>query len=121
MKTPLAGYNYYRIKSINASGKIACSKVVKVFTLSAAPAITVYPNPVKDGVINLQLIKQLQGEYGVKMLNNMGQVIITKQIHHAAERNAETIQLEKYTQHGIYQLEVTLPDGSKVNKNVSVE
>ena len=113
-----AGYNYYRIKSVDISGKIGYSKVVKVFIGLTKQAITVYPNPIKGGTINLQLNNQPSGEYGIRLLNKTGQVMISKQINHAEGSNTETIQLDKYAVHGIYQLEVTKPDGSKVSMNV---
>ena len=81
-------------------------------------SISIYPNPVINGTINLQLTNQPAGEYGIRLFNKMGQVMISKQINHAEGSSTETIQLDKYSAHGIYQLEVTKPDGNKVNMNV---
>ena len=83
-------------------------------------SISIYPNPVSNGIINLQLNNQPPGIYGIRLLNKMGQVIISKQINHAEGSSTETIQLDKYIVHGIYQMEVSKPDGSKTNINVSV-
>ncbi|MEP6948294.1 MAG: T9SS type A sorting domain-containing protein, partial [Ginsengibacter sp.] len=115
---PSEGYNYYRILNTDISGKTAYSTVVKVFIGKAIQSITIYPNPVENGTINLQLTNQPAGKYGLRLLNEIGQVVISKQISHVQGSSIETIQLDKYSAHGIYQLEVTRPDGNKVNMNV---
>jgi hypothetical protein len=54
----------------------------------------------------------------LKLLNKTEQLIISKQINHAEGNNAETILLDKYFAHGIYQLEIAGPDGNKINMDV---
>lgn len=115
---PVEGYNYYRIKSVDLNGKTATASVVKVLTGSTNPGISIYPNPVSNGIISLQLNNQPAGKFGIRLLNKSGQVIMQKQIEHADGSSTETIALDKYAPHGIYQLEVTKPDGSKSNINV---
>ncbi|MEP7252134.1 MAG: T9SS type A sorting domain-containing protein, partial [Ginsengibacter sp.] len=112
------GYNYYRIKSINAPGKIEYSKVVKVFIEKESSKISVYPNPIVNGIINLQLSNQPAGTYGVRLLNGVGQVIVSKQVDHADGSSVEKIKLNKNSAHGIYQIEVTKPGGSTMTINV---
>jgi hypothetical protein len=115
---PSAGYNYYRISSTDKNGKTVYSTVVKVLIGKVKQDISIYPNPVTNGIINLQLTNQPAGMYGLRLLNNMGQVMISKQITHVEGSSIETIQLDKYTAHGAYQLEVTKPDGNIINMNV---
>ena len=115
---PVEGYNYYRIKSVDLNGKTATTSVVKVLTGSTHPEISVYPNPVSNGIISLQLNNQPAGKFGIRLLNKSGQVIMQKQIEHADGTSTETISLDKYAPHGIYQLEVTKPDGTTSNINV---
>ena len=52
---PVTGYNYYRVKSVDDNGKTAYSSVVKVLMGSSKQQITVYPNPIVNGIISLQL------------------------------------------------------------------
>ena len=113
-----AGFNYYRIKSVDVNGKMEYSKVVKVFMGSLEQSITVYPNPIENGVINLQMVNQQTGEYGIRLFNKTGQVLISKQIHHTEDGSTEKVDLSRYLSHGIYQMEVSKPDGSKMNINV---
>ena len=48
-------YNYYRVKSVDINGKTAYTNVVKVLMGSIKQDITIYPNPITDGMIHLQL------------------------------------------------------------------
>jgi hypothetical protein len=112
------GFNYYRLKNIDITGRIEYSKVVKVFIGSAHKSITVYPNPVKDNVISLQMLNQPAGNYGIKLLNNDGQVILSKVIQHVNGNNHETIPLKKDIAKGIYTMQVTTPAGEIVTNKI---
>jgi hypothetical protein len=116
---PVDGYNYYRVKSTDINGKMAYSTVVKVLIGKMKQEISVYPNPIVNGVINLQLLNQPAGKYGIRLISNNGQVITSKEINHPAGNGSESIQLNKYLSGGIYELEVTKPDGNIVNINVT--
>ncbi len=80
--------------------------------------IIAYPNPVTDGNINLQLVNQPKGIYGIRLINKLGQVIMTKQIEHAEGSSMGTIKMNKTLTHGTYQLEVIKPDNSRINIKV---
>ena len=115
---PVEGYNYYRIKSVDDNSKTAYSNVVKVMIGALKQGITVYPNPVINGIINLHFSNEPAGIYGIRMLNKSGQVITERQIDHAEGTTTEIIPLSKYIPHGFYQLEVMIPDGTIMNIKV---
>jgi hypothetical protein len=115
---PVEGYNYYRVKSVDIAGKTAYTSVVKVLISSVKQDITINPNPITDGMIHLQLVNQPQGRYGIRLLNRLGQVILSKQISHADGNSTELIKWDYNLAHGMYQLEVTKPDGGI--KNIKV-
>lgn len=73
-----AGYNYYRLKIIHANREITYSKIVKVLMPEKISSINVYPNPVKNGVINLRFANQPVGMYQLKLVNKLGQIILVK-------------------------------------------
>ena len=105
---PVSGYNYYRIRSVDFNGKSSYSQIVKVMVGGVVKSgITVYPNPVVSGKINLQLTNQPEGVYYINVTNQLGQSVLTKQIRHNEGSSAETIQLDKNLSRGIYQVEVT--------------
>ena len=115
---PLEGYNYYRVKSVDINGKTAYTNVVKVLMGSIKQDITIYPNPITDGMIHLQLMNQPEGKYGIRLLNKLGQVIVSKQINHTEGSSTEIIKWDYNLAHGMYQLEVTKPDRSVKDINV---
>jgi hypothetical protein len=112
---PSEGNNFYRIQSTDPDGKINYSKVVKVYMADEKQAISIYPNPVINGVINLQLTNQAAGIYGIRLFNKLGQVMFSKQINHNAGNDPGRFDIGKSSAHGVYQLEITKPDGNKVN------
>ena len=116
--TPVEGYNYYRVKSVDMNGKTAYTNVVKVLMGSTKQDIVIVPNPITDGMIHLQLLNQPEGRYGIRLLNKLGQVIVSRQINHAEGSSTELIKWNFNLAHGMYQLEVTRPDGSVKNINV---
>src|SRR5690606_11352401 len=106
------GYHYYRIRGIDLSGKESYTQIAKVFIAETIrPSIGIYPNPITNGVVNLQLVNQPAGKYGIRLVNPVGQVIVSKQITLAGGNHTEKIDWDYKLAHGMYQLEVTKPDG----------
>ncbi len=107
---PVAGYNYYRVKSVDINGKTSYTQIVKVQpdgTLNRD--ITVFPNPIVNGTINLQLTNQPEGVYHVRVINQLGQAVLYKQVTHNEGSSSEAIQLSSNLAHGVYQVEVSSP------------
>jgi hypothetical protein len=105
------GDNYYRIRMEEQSGKVTYSNVVKVSIPLGKPSIGIYPNPITDGIIHLQLVNQPKGRYGLRLLNPLGQTIIAKQVEHAGGNATENIKWDYNLAHGVYQLQVLKPNG----------
>ena len=112
---PSGGFNYYRIRTVDINGKVQYTSVVKVFMGMGKPEISIYPNPIINGVINLHLTNLPAGQYGVRLLNKMGQVIVSRKVIHAEGSSIEPIKWDYNLAHGLYQLEISQPDGSKKN------
>ncbi len=112
------GYNYYRIKSVDVNGKIEYSKVVKVFIASAMQRITVYPNPIKEGIINIQLINQAKGTYAAKLVNANGETVLARKIDHDGSSSNKVINVQNIVARGIYSLEITTPEGKSVTNKL---
>ena len=115
---PVEGFNYYRVKSVDVNGKLSYTNVVKVLVGSMKQDITIYPNPITDGMIHLQLMNMPEGKYNIRLLNKLGQLIVQKQITHAGGNATELIKWDYNLAHGMYQLEVTKPDGTVKDLNV---
>lgn len=108
------GYNYYRIRSVDMNGKVWLTQVVKVLIgLSVKASISVYPNPVVNQVINVQMANNPAGKYQFKLLNIAGQLIVLKRADFAGGTGTVKIEIDKKLANGIYHLEITKPDGEK--------
>jgi hypothetical protein len=111
-KTATAGTFYYRIRSISKDGKSKYTQVIKVVTGKQQGAISVYPNPIVNETINLQFSNQPAGEYKIRLINQLGQAIISKKVTRAEVNGTEVIQCDHNLAKGIYQLEIVKADGS---------
>ncbi len=109
---PVEGYNYYRVTSVDINGKTSTTSVVKVFIGALAHNITIYPNPITDGMIHLQLVNEPAGRYNIRLYNHLGQLITQKEITHAGGNATELIKWNYNLAHGMYKLEVIQPDNS---------
>jgi hypothetical protein len=118
---PITGANYYRIKTVNKNGEITYSDMVKVIIGKGRSEIKVYPNPIVGGKINVHFINLSGGKYEVRIVNALGQVMLSRQVHHAETTNLEVIKLNKNVAKGTYRLEVTLPDKSKMVTNLFLQ
>jgi hypothetical protein len=118
---PAAGNSFYRISSVDISGHIQFSNIVKVGVGLTKQLISVYPNPVTNGIINLQLANQPKGIYTARLFNNFGQALHVTQLKHDGGNSTQTIQINKNISKGNYQLEVITPDNKKVNTKILIQ
>ena len=110
--------NYYRIKSIDADGSYLYSSVVKV-SGQVKSGVTVYPNPVLDRKINIQLDGLAGGLYTANVYSINGQKVASSTISLAAT-SLSTLPLSASIKSGVYQLELT-NGTSRVTKTIFVK
>jgi hypothetical protein len=97
---------FYRIRNTDHDGKVQYSQVVEV---NAQPSITgfeIYPNPVMDHFIGLQIKNQPKGLYYLKVFNITGQEVLNKTINHPGHDHYEVINVGRKLSKGIYKLEI---------------
>ena len=100
------GNNFYRIRGEEIGGSFKYSKVVKV-SFEVKPQITFYPNPLKDDrLIHIKMQNKSEGNYHVKVINALGQIIITKELYHKGGNNEYTLRLNASLMHGLYLIEL---------------
>ncbi len=110
---PLSGNNFYRIKSLDLDGSKKFSLIVKIATdKSNTGSITIYPNPIKGNMVNLQFTNQLKGIYQVRMISNNGQMVYSGRMAVSSDNTTQTLYTNKKLSGGIYQLEIIAPDNS---------
>jgi len=118
-ETPANGENYYRICSVDNTGKIIMSSnIMKVNVETGLEDISIYPNPATSGNLNLRIGNQQAGEYNIRLLNSFGQGFMDKKIQYNGGTLIEKIQPSQKIPPGIYQLEIKSQDGKR--KTLSV-
>jgi len=117
---PVTGDNFYRIRSVSGSGETKYSSIVKAVIGGFTSAFTVAPNPVSDGNVNLQFVKQAEGRYMVRIINGGGQVIYNQAISHAGGNSSNRIQLPPTISGGLYKIEIIKPNNERYIHNLVV-
>ncbi|HYO20820.1 MAG TPA: Calx-beta domain-containing protein [Flavisolibacter sp.] len=97
--------NYYRIKGIGKNGDIRYSRIVKVNMGKRSNEVSIFPNPVKDNVLNLSFTLP-KGKYILKLINALGLEVMQKLVIHHGGSGAQSLRLEPQLATGIYQLEI---------------
>jgi hypothetical protein len=111
--TATSGNYFYRIKSIGVGGELLYSQVVNVTVGTASQSLTIYPNPVMDGIINLRFNNMPEGIYNVQVTTLSGQQVAKEVVNNSGENSSQNITLGKNINKGVYQLEIIGPDNSK--------
>ena len=109
--------NWYRIKATNISGSIKYSPIAMVNEIietpvTQEPKMSIYPNPVVDGKVNLHLDNQPQGNYVVTISNKIGQTIQNTTVKVSSGNVLQTINIGT-AQTGTYQILVIDEVGKK--------
>jgi len=112
----VAGDNFYRIRSIGNSGDIKYSVIVKVTIAKGNAAITVYPNPVINRTFAVQFTDMVKGIYQLRLINEIGQVVMTQQVTYSGGSSTETVTLDKNVANATYRLEIIKPDNTVTAK-----
>jgi hypothetical protein len=109
---PLTGNNYYRVRGIQADGKMFISKIVSVKIDAVTASFMVSPNPVRNQQVNIRSAELQKGKYSLQIFSSRGQQIINHSIDHPGGPFVQTISLNKILAAGIYYLQVS---GDKEN------
>jgi hypothetical protein len=110
INTPSGFIYYYRVKCYNSAGVEMYSNVVSLKILKNSPDIYIYPNPVCNNTISLQMNGTKTGLYYVRLLNKLGQLMWRGFINHSLQTSTETISPGIFLSESMYELELTAPD-----------
>jgi Secretion system C-terminal sorting domain len=114
--TPVAGINYYRIKTVEKDGTISYSDIRKV-TFGKGGDVIIYPNPVQKGVVNITLTGSMISKAAtVSILSADGKLISQQQI--ANTNQTETIDVSRLAS-GTYIIKI-ITDNETANKAIQV-
>lgn len=110
---------WYRVKANAISGTPIYSMAVKIDMAKEElnEVLTVYPNPVTNGIINIAFTEQPYGIYKMQVMNNAGQVIHTETINIQSDNTQKKIAVSGMKS-GIYRLLITDVNGKKTVKTI---
>lgn len=117
--SPFNNINYYRIKSVEKSGVVSYSEVIKVNIISGRSEIVFYPNLVISNTINLQLKNIPQGAYSLSLINTLGQQVFKKLILHDGSTSMQAVPVNNVPA-GMYFLNLS-GNGIKFTKQVQIK
>ena len=115
------GDNIYRVKMLGKDGSTKYTDNVRVAIAAINTGISIYPNPIKEGKINIQMGNQPSGNYNLSITNNNGQVIYTGTIQNNSNKSNFLINLNTNADKCIYNLQITTPQNKITTQKLIVE
>lgn len=103
---PFTGNNFYRLKMIDIGGLFKFSSIVNVKISDGKDVFRLFPNPVQNGTVVLQMESVTAGDYSLDLFNSTGQVVRKINIKHYGGSASQTILLNNLSA-GIYNLRIT--------------
>ena len=125
----IAGTDYYRVYAVannlvkedtsNVATAVlkedAIAPVVIVPTVETL--IKLYPNPVTNGMVNVDLTNYPAGNYTIRIISGTGRVLLSETKYHGSNDGPVTIPFGKNFNTGIYMMEIIDPNGNKTKIN----
>jgi hypothetical protein len=105
-RQPFNGSNFYRLKMIEVSTAFKYSIIVRVDLNGNNRNITLYPNPVTQNNITLQLNNLDRGRYRLLFYNTAGQLVYEKDMVHDGGSSSHNLSLPTQMKPGIYSAEL---------------
>ena len=96
------GNNYYRIKGVNKAGLTKYSSTEIVNNSATKAGVSIYPNPIENGLVNICFNKIIAGKYDVAIYNSNGKVVQRNTIVHNGFPGNHIINLSSKLTVGIY-------------------
>lgn len=118
--TPVEGNNYYRVLSFDKFGNTLYSNVLKINNSYRKTDIAVLSNPIRNGVLNLQLSNFNGSRYLISLYSNSGTQVFARSFSFTDGSATETINLPQNLARGSYFLQVSNGD-SRINKQVILQ
>jgi hypothetical protein len=92
----------------------------KVKAVDTKQGYSIAPNPVENGIMNLQFKNQAAGRYSVRIVAAGGQSVSKSTITHAGGNATQTVTLPAVMGRGTYTVEIVAPDKSRTTRTLMV-
>ena len=85
---------------------------------TTASSIKFNPNGIAKGILKVKMFNQPEGVYTVQLIDANGNVVGTKELHHANSTEMETADFGKSFDGGTYQVAVINPTNTKTAETI---
>ena len=109
---PLSGPNFYRLRIVDVDGRMKHSQVIRL-DRHARRNMYIYPNPVKAGQVQVQMLNQPKGNYVFSIYQPTGTSISTKVISYNGNDATIILPLATNLAKGTYLLEIIDPNTTR--------
>ena len=103
---PFIGANYYRLRLIDGSSSSKYTLTVRVDRDGTNTNVSIFPNPVTNRNITLQVNNLQKGTYNILFYNNAGQLAFQKMLSHDGGSATKNISLPQHLQKGLYTVQL---------------
>ncbi len=106
-KNTATGKYAYRLRYSDEEGNTLYSNIAEITKSSFTGLPYVYPNPVQNRQIGLQMGKMPQGTYAIRLFNSSGQLVYHEVIKHDGSTSTRVLKVNSTIAKGSYQLEIS--------------
>ncbi len=106
MDLNITDVNFYRLKIIDKSNSIEYSNIIKIKLNAGKAELSVYPNPVKNKTLNVQLNSLHKGKTSITIYNSIGQTVVNQSFNFDGGSLIKTVALPANCMKGIYTIVV---------------
>lgn len=118
-KAAVYGDNFYRITSVDNEGKVQYSDISKIEKAQKIMNASVFPNPVKNDILNINLPGIGSGNYTYRIISLAGKISQSGQV--SLSSHLGVIKLSSYIASGSYRLQLSKNDHLLLNQNILVQ
>jgi hypothetical protein len=112
---------FYRLRANELDGTYKYSAIVKVQASGKNPSVNIYPNPVKNGLVNLALENEVAGRYHAVITTTTGAQVTQISWQHAGGSALQSIALPQNLSKGYYQLRLMKADNTSTTLKFLVD
>lgn len=110
------GINYYRVKMTMQNEDVRYSNVVSLNLKLQSTIFSVYPNPIKGSVVQLQLSDLKEGNYTIKLVDINGKLLQSQIINHQGGTQSRSLSVGNLAV-GTYNM---ILEGNGIRKTITV-
>ena len=103
--------NYYRIQVSSEKDSTQFSSIVSTYIEKVIEGLSIFPNPVKGNLINVNITDEPTGKYTISLNNSFGLKVLSKTVNYPGGKHIEQLKVDKSLTKGVYRLQVTGPAG----------